>query len=153
AAGVAASLAASGAVAMGGWAVVTVRDLPQSVVAGQQYRVAFHVRQHGLKVLSGLEPRLIVRTTAPGWLGTERGELATIPARAAGEGAYAATFTAPAAEQVFLVIKNGFGGELRLYPLPVIAAGGRPLPPWQRRTGGGRCSWPRGATPAMRTPI
>jgi hypothetical protein len=110
--------------AMGGWAVVTVKDLPDYFVAGQQYRIEFQVRQHGMNLLGGLEPRLIVSTKEPGWLrgAAERGAIA---ATAAGEGTYAATFTAPAADQVFLVIKNGFGGELRLYPQPVVAAGAR----------------------------
>jgi hypothetical protein len=129
AAGVAASVAASGAVAMGGWAVVTVRDLPESFVAGQQYRIEFQVRQHGLELLSGLEPRLVVRKRAL------FGDAETIPARQTAAGTYAATFTAPSAEQVFLVIKNGFGGELRLYPVPVVAAGARapaPLTPAER---------------------
>jgi hypothetical protein len=121
-AAIAAAVAAG--TAMGGWAVVTVKDLPEYFVAGQQYRIEFQVRQHGMQLLGGLEPRLIVSTKEPGWLrgADERG---AIPAMLSGEGTYAATFTAPAAEQVFLVIKNGFGGELRLYPQPVVAAGAR----------------------------
>lgn len=121
-AAIAAAVAAG--TAMGGWAVVTVKDLPEYFVAGQQYRIEFQVRQHGMQLLGGLEPRLIVSTKEPGWLrgADERG---AIPATRSGEGTYAAAFTAPAAEQVFLVIKNGFGGELRLYPQPVVAAGAR----------------------------
>lgn len=122
--GAAVVAAVAAGTAMGGWAVVTVKDLPESYVAGQQYRIEFQVRQHGMSLLKGLEPRLIVSTKASGWLrGT--GERGAIPATAAGEGTYAATFTAPGSEQVFLVIKNGFGGELRLYPQPVVAAGAR----------------------------
>jgi len=46
----------TGFVAMGGWAVVTVRDLPEYLVAGQQYTIEFQVRQHGRTLLSGLRP-------------------------------------------------------------------------------------------------
>jgi len=49
-----------------------------------------------------------------------------IPAVArAAAGAYAVTFTAPAAGDVRLTIRSGFGNnELRLYPQTIVAAGG-----------------------------
>ena len=114
---VAAALVA-GFVAMGGWAVVTVKDLPEYFVAGQQYTIEFQVRQHGRTLLSGLQPQLVI--ASPG------GREVTIPAVArSAEGAYAVTFTAPAASQVRFTIRSGFGNnELRLYPQPVLAAGG-----------------------------
>ena len=105
-------------IAMGGWAVVTVKDLPEYFVAGQQYTIEFQVRQHGRTLLSDLQPRLVVSSS-------ERSLGSTIPAVArSAEGTYAVTFTAPAGEQVFLTIKSGFGNnELRLYPQAVVAAG------------------------------
>lgn len=117
----------AGFVAMGGWAVVTVKDLPEYFVAGQQYTIEFTVRQHGRTLLSDLEPQLLVNTAQRrlgGLLGG--GAEQRIPARNRGNGAYAVTFTAPAtrAGQVYLTIKSGFGAsDLRLYPAPVIAAG------------------------------
>lgn len=130
AAAAAGAVLTAGLASAGGWAVVTVKDLPEYFVAGQQYRVEFQVRPHGREPLSRLEPRLIVRGSEPRRviLG-ERGELASIPAIASGhQGTYAATFTAPRVERVFLTIKNGFGGELRLYPQPVVAGGTTPAP-------------------------
>lgn len=113
-------------IAMGGWAVVTVKDLPEYFVAGQQYTIEFEVRQHGRHLMGDLHPRLIVSTSERrlGGLVGGRGET-TIPAVArAAEGTYAVTFTAPSTERVFLTIKSGFGNtELRLYPQPVVAAG------------------------------
>lgn len=49
----------------------------------------------------------------------------SVPAVArSAQGTYAATFTAPLVERVFLTIKSGFGNsDLRLYAQPVVAAG------------------------------
>jgi hypothetical protein len=118
----------AGLVAMGGWAVVTVKDLPEYFVAGQQYTIEFQVRQHGRTLLSGLRPQLVI--ASPG------GREVSVPAVARpAEGTYAVTFTAPAAGQVRFTIRSGFmNTELRLYPQPVVAAGGsRPaMPPRDR---------------------
>ena len=97
---------------MGGWAVVTVKDLPEYFVAGQQYTIEFQVRQHGRTLLSGLRPQLVMNEV-------------TIPAVArSSEGTYAVTFTAPAPGQLTLTIRSGFGNtELHLYPETVVAAG------------------------------
>ncbi len=102
----------AGLVAMGGWAVVTVKDLPKYFVAGQQYTIEFQVRQHGRTLLSGLRPQLVMNEV-------------TIPAVArSSEGTYAVTFTAPAPGQVSLTIRSGFGNtELHLYPETVVAGG------------------------------
>ena len=118
----------AGLVAMGGWAVVTVKDLPENFVAGRQYTIEFQVRQHGHNFLSDLEPQLLLSTTP-------RGQEQRIPAKSLGKGSYAVTFTAPAAGQVYLTIKSGFGAsDLRLYPATVVAAGAgaAPLAPADR---------------------
>ena len=109
----------TGFIAMGGWAVVTVKDLPEYFVAGQQYTIEFAVRQHGRTLLSGLRPQLVVMTPGAG------ARDATIPAvPRSSEGTYAVTFTAPAPGQVSLTIRSGFGNaELHLYPETVVAAG------------------------------
>jgi len=116
----------AGVATMGGWAVVTVKDLPEYFVAGQEYTIEFQVRQHGNHLLSRLEPRLLVSSSERRLGGLLGGKNETsIPAVArSAEGTYAATFTAPSVEQVFLTIKSGFGpSDLRLYPQPVVASG------------------------------
>jgi len=116
----------AGLVAMGGWAVVTVKDLPEYFVAGQQYTIEFQIRQHGHRLLGSLEPQLIVSTTAPrlGGLFGGANEQRIAAAARGDEGTYAATFTAPRAEQLFLTIKSSFGAsDLRLYPAAVINPG------------------------------
>lgn len=119
------AVAAAGFVAMGGWAVVTVQELPEYFVAGRPYTIEFKIRQHGRNLLSDLEPELIVSTSGPrlaGLLGGANEQ--RIPAKARAAGTYAATFTAPANGPLYLTIKSSFGAsDLRLYPVPVIAAG------------------------------
>src|SRR5260370_3983281 len=112
-----ASTLIAGLVAMGGWAVVTVKDLPEYFVAGQQYTIEFAVRQHGRTFLNGLRPQVVVMTP-----GARDAIIPAVPRSS--EGTYAATFTAPASGPVSLTIRSGFGNaELHLYPETVVAAG------------------------------
>lgn len=122
----AATAAVTAGLAMGGWATVSVKDLPEYFVAGQQYTIEFQVRQHGRKLMGGLEPRLLVATSDRrlGGLISGKDETGIAAAAQSAEGTYAATFTAPNAERLYLTIKSGFGNsQLRLYPAPVIARG------------------------------
>jgi len=123
------SAVVAGLTAMGGWAVVTVQDLPEYFVAGRAYTIEFRIRQHGRHFLNNLEPQLIVSTSAPrlgGLVGGANEQRIPAAARSA-EGTYAATFTAPATGPLYLTIKSSFGASnLRLYPAPVIAAGATP---------------------------
>ena len=102
---------------MGGWAVVTVKDVPEYFVAGQQYTIEFQVRQHGRTLLNGLQPELL--------LGVGSGRKETIPAvPQPAAGTYAATFTAPSTGPILLTIKSDWGSsELNLLPQIVVAAG------------------------------
>src|SRR3989442_639672 len=112
-----ATIVVGGLSAMGGWAVVTVMDVPEYFVAGQQYTIEFQVRQHGRTLLNALQPELLV--------GAGSGRKETIPAvpRPA-TGTYAATFTAPSTGPLLLTIKSGWGSsELNLLPQIVVAAG------------------------------
>ena len=43
----------------GGWAVVTLDTLPESVVASTPVRLSFTVRQHGQTLMDGLQPRVV----------------------------------------------------------------------------------------------
>ena len=116
------SVLAAGLVGMGGWAVVSIQELPEYFVAGRPYTIEFKVRQHGRDLLSNLEPQLIVRSGGGGGGSNEQ----RIAAKASAPGTYAATFTAPASGPLTLTIKSGFGASnLQLYPAPVIAAGAR----------------------------
>jgi cytochrome c2 len=74
----------------GGWAVITLDELPSGAVAGEPLTVGFTVRQHGITRMTGLTPR--VTAILPGE------EKLIFSAEAKGEpGHYAATLTLPTA--------------------------------------------------------
>jgi mono/diheme cytochrome c family protein len=110
--------------AYGGWAAITVQDLPDYVVAGQPVTLSFIVRQHGVSKLSGLKPRVEARATGGG----TTAEAAAAPGREAGQ--YVATLTLPRAGAWRITIHSGFGNsQVTLLPLQAIAAGAAPPAP------------------------
>ena len=49
------------AFSFGGWAVITVEDLPDYAVAGKPLTLSFMVRQHGMTVLTSLRPSVTAK--------------------------------------------------------------------------------------------
>ena len=45
-------------VSAGGWAVITLDELPTGVVAGEPLSIGFTVRQHGITLMNGLDPTI-----------------------------------------------------------------------------------------------
>jgi mono/diheme cytochrome c family protein len=108
--------------AYGGWAAVTVQDLPDYAVAGQPLSLTFTVRQHGVTPLSRLEPR--VEAEGGGATSTAVAE----PAREPGQ--YTARLALPHAGAWRITIHSGFGAsQVTLLPLPVIEPGAAAPPP------------------------
>ena len=104
------------AFAFGGWAVITVDDYPEYLVAGKPVELPFSVRQHGVSLLDNLAPRVTIKS----------GDAeATVPARAGSlKGHYVATVTAPRAGEWTMRIQSGFGpSEISLLPVRVVPAG------------------------------
>jgi mono/diheme cytochrome c family protein len=99
----------------GGWAVITVDDLPDQVTAGRPVTLSFTVRQHGLQLLDGLRPRLSAR----------RGAIETsVDALGKGGGRYQATITPSTAGDWTFAIRSGFGNSnTTLLPMPAVDAG------------------------------
>ena len=103
----------------GGWAVVTVDDLPDYVPAGQPITLGFTVRQHGVTLLSDLKPTVEARgagadVTASGKPGSTAGH-------------YTATITFPKAGAWNVVINSGFGSSrAKLLPLEAVDPRGTP---------------------------
>jgi mono/diheme cytochrome c family protein len=104
------------ALTYGGWAAITVRDLPDYVVAGQPVTLTFTVRQHGVRLLSGLSASVDARS------GDDRVTTAAAPGR--GEGQYVATLTLPRPGEWSITIHSGFGNSrVTLLPVRALAAG------------------------------
>src|SRR6266516_1399473 len=71
----------------GGWAAITVEELPDYVVADRPVTLTFTVRQHGVTRLSGLRPRVEARA------GGVTAQAMATPGREAGQ--YVASLTLP----------------------------------------------------------
>lgn len=107
----------------GGWAVVTVEDLPEQFVAGRATTLTFSVRQHGARLVGGLTAGVTARS------GARHVEAAAAPKE---KGYYAATLTVPEPGDWTITVQSGFGtSAVTLLPVKVIAAGSAevPLPP------------------------
>lgn len=104
----------------GGWAAITVEDLPDHLVAGQPVSLEFTVRQHGVSPLKGLEPRVEARG---------RGRPVRVVATPAGAvGRYRATLTVPETGEWTLAIHSGFGNSrVTLMPIAALAPGAAPV--------------------------
>jgi hypothetical protein len=102
----------------GGWAAITVEDLPEYVVAREPVNLTFTVRQHGVTRLNGLKAR--VDATA----GRLEATAAAVPGREAGQ--YTATLILPEVGDWTLTIHSGFhSSSTTLMPLKAIEPGSR----------------------------
>ncbi len=108
--------------AYGGWATITVEDLPDYAVTGRPVNLTFTVRQHGVHPLAGLRPRV-------GSPSTPRQDSA--PARPGSvDGEYIATIAPTDTGEWTITIHSGFGtSSTTLLPIRVISRGNQPPPP------------------------
>ena len=102
--------------AFGGWAAITVQDLPEYAVARQPLTLTFMVRQHGVTPLSRLEPRVEAENA---------GVTAAAVAQPESEpGRYTARLVPPQAGDWRITIHSGFmNSQVTLLPLTVIEPG------------------------------
>ena len=99
--------------AYGGWAAITVEDLPDYGVVRQPLNLTFTVRQHGVTKLSNLEPRVEARGA-----GTNAAAVAA-PGKEAGQ--YTARLVLPQAGEWTITIHSGFGNsKVTLVAMQVI---------------------------------
>jgi mono/diheme cytochrome c family protein len=87
--------------AYGGWAAITVEDLPDYGVARQAMNLTFTVRQHGVEKLKNLEPRVEARAS-----GGATASAAAQPGKEAGQ--YTARLVLPQAGEWTITIHSGF---------------------------------------------
>jgi len=101
----------------GGWAVITVDDLPDVAEVGKPVALSYMVRQHGMTPLDRLNGEI---EATSGKL-TARGSVGPVPSS---RGHYAASITLPSAGEWSITIRSGFGkSDLTLLPLTVVATG------------------------------
>ncbi len=107
--------------AFGGWAVITVQDLPDYAVARQPLSLTFMVHQHGVTPLPRLEPHVEAEAG---------GVTTTALAQPDGEtGRYTARLVLAQAGDWRITIHSGFmNSQVTLVPLPVIEPGATPPP-------------------------
>ena len=101
----------------GGWAVITVEDLPDYVVAQQPFQLAFTVRQHGTHPLDDVKPSVEVS------VGKQVTRVAA--KRGSRPGQYVATITMPEPGDARVNVYSGFYNDhhTKLMPLRVTGAG------------------------------
>jgi hypothetical protein len=104
----------------GGWATVTVKRMPEYLVAGKPAELRLLVRQHGVSPLDGLT--VAVRATAPG--GIEARAIAKSVAGATGE--YTALLTVPTAGDWTIRIDTDWPATPALLPVKAIPDGSSP---------------------------
>jgi mono/diheme cytochrome c family protein len=109
---------------LGGWATITVENLPDSIVAGQPTNLTFSVRQHGEDLLSGLKP------TVTGVSGKNDFTGRAVETNKAGY--YTVTLNPAQAGDWTFTIRSGFNndakeGRLKLMPIAALASRARPV--------------------------
>jgi len=100
----------------GGWAVITVDNLPDYAVAGKPVELTYTVRQHGHTPIDELRATVEARSGL---------STVSVPARAVAKlGGYGARIVLPKPGEWTITIKSGFGNSnLTLLPMTVIAEG------------------------------
>lgn len=109
-------LATVAATRIGGWAVVSVDNMPEHFVAGKPLELSFTVRRHGTMPLAELKPSIVA------WSGLRmvRGSAWETTTT----GSYRATITVPKAGEWEITIDPEFGpGKGKLLPLKAIDSG------------------------------
>lgn len=105
----------------GGWAVVTLDRLPQGVKAGEEVMIGFTVRQHGLSLVSDLEPPPTIDAA-----NRATGETVRSVAEAdGGEGHYTARLVLPSGGEWTWGIR-AFGDQVQPMPTLLVASAARP---------------------------
>lgn len=113
---VAMTLATAG-VGAGGWAVVTLKDLPEYVIAGKPVSLTYAVRQHGVQLTPGLSGWIEARDKGGALV-----KAAAVPA--SDTGYYLAKLTLPTAGDWTLTVHSGFMASASgAVPLRVVAGG------------------------------
>jgi len=107
--------------AFGGWAVITLDEMPAALEAGRPVRLGFMIRQHGREPLRQLRPEVTVATAGA--------RPVTVTAVAEGRpGHYVATLSAPDTGSAVITIDAKWReARIALLPLRVVTPGALPV--------------------------
>jgi hypothetical protein len=107
----------SGVALAGGWAIITLNEFPDYAVAGKPLNLTFWVRQHGVTLLPGLQPKVQATTTS----GLQA--KATVKPTS-NHGEYTTSLVLPQPGEWTVTIASGFNdSNVKLPALKVIEAG------------------------------
>ena len=110
--------------AFGGWAVITVKDVPDHLEAGQAVTLQFTIRQHGHTPMNDRSPSITLQKAGAGWLAKKERYQGV---RTDQPGGYIATFTPKDTGSVEIMIDSDWrASRVTLLPIPVLAAGQTP---------------------------
>lgn len=100
----------------GGWATVTVENLPDRLEAGTPYNLTFSIRQHGHNLLDDLSPYVELKQG--------KSELVVRGVSTNKRGYYTATLNVPSTGDWAATVQTGFGkSHLKLRPLAAVPRG------------------------------
>lgn len=100
----------------GGWATVTLDDVPDYAVAGRPLTLSFIVRQHGVTPMKDVHPTVEAR------VGSASVRADAHPGKA--DGHYEASITPGSAGDLAITVNSGWGNsKLILRPIQVVAMG------------------------------
>lgn len=102
----------------GGWATITVENLPDYFVAQQPTNVTFSIRQHGMELIRDVTPTVEVRSGDA--------EVKARGVQTNRPGYYTATLNVPNPGKWTVTIQSGFGkSNLKLLPIAAVSSAGR----------------------------
>ncbi len=128
----------------GGWAVITVDDLPEYVTAGKPVEIAFTVRQHGVSLMENLRPVVYAKDAKSNI------QASAVPGDGAGR--YTATLVVPRPGDWTITINSSFmNNQSTLAPITAIAAGTTPPKPPAAAERGRMLFVAKGASPVTCT--
>ena len=111
----------TGVALAGGWAIITLNEFPDYAVAAKPLNLTFSVRQHGVTLLPGLQPK-IQATTSSG-LQAKAGVKPT-----SNRGEYTTSLSLPQPGEWNITISSGFNDSNVTLPALKVIASGAPAP-------------------------
>ena len=99
--------------AFGGWALITVDDLPERLIVQDTTELTFIVRAHGRAPMNQLRPTVVLAS------GKTASQVAAV--RLEGPGRYGVRFIPPAEGDWSITVKSGYGpSDIVLHPIAAV---------------------------------